>query len=202
MFKGETVDITYHDGSTETLDDVLIDPQEQVDIPTSTGAEERVAYILHFPKGYTGDLYRARIEVRGERFRVLGHPKPYTAENNLLDWNMPVKVARLNYTHELEVQRAYATQNEYGDSITQWQTLLTAFCRVADTEQSESVQAGRVQSSRTVQITLDWADELKTCYNTNARAILDGDTYDITAVKNINWEDDVCVLTAVRHGDE
>ena len=202
MFKGETVEITYHNGSTETLEEVLVDPQEQVDIPTSTGAEERVAYILHFPKGYTGDLYRARVEVRGERFRVLGHPKAYTPENNLLDWNMPVKVARLGYTHELEVQRAYATQNEYGDSTTQWQTLLTTYCRVADTEQSESVQAGKVRPTQTVQITLDWVDELRRAYSSSNRAILDGDTYDITAIKNINWEDDVCVLTAVRHGDE
>ena len=201
MFWGETIEITHADGTIETLDDVLVAPEQQVDIPTSTGQEERTAYILHFPKGYAGDLDHARIVLRGERYRVLGHPKAYTAENNPLDWNMPVKVARLNYTHELEIQSAYATLNDKGDSVTNWQTVLTTYCRVADMEQSESMTGGKHLGKKEVQITLDWVDELTGLYNTTARAIVDGLTFDITAIKNVNWENDVCVIEAVHNGE-
>ncbi len=200
MIVGETIEITHAGGDVETLDNVLIAPEEQADIPTSTGQEERTAYILHFPKGYTGDLVHARVTVRGERFRVLGYPKAYTMENNVTDWNMPVKVARLNYTHELEIQQAYSTINDKGDSVTQWQTVLTTYCRVADVEQSESSEAGRIQGKKQVQLTFDWVDELKGLYNTTARAIVDGVEFDITSIKNVNWEDDVCVVVAVHNG--
>lgn len=200
MFKGETIEITHKSGDVETLEDVLVDPQEQVDIPTSTGSEERTAYILHFPKGYAGDLVGARIVVRGERFRVLGHPKPYTPENNPLDWNMPVKVARLGYTHTLEIQTPTSTLTDTGDSTTQWETLLTATCRVADVEQSESQTAGQTLGTKKVQITLDWVDALNGLYNTTARAVLDGVVFDVTAIKNVNWEDDICVVSAVHNG--
>ena len=49
MIVGETVEVTHADGEVETVENVLIDPQEQVDIATSTNAEEKVAYIFHFP---------------------------------------------------------------------------------------------------------------------------------------------------------
>lgn len=200
MIIGETIEITHSNGEVETQDNVLVDPQEQVDIPTSTGQEERVAFILHFPKGYAGDLVHARITARGERFRVLGYPKAYTEANNLTDWNMPVKVARLNYTHDLEIQGATATVNDKGDSVTQWQTILTTKCRVADVEQTENQKAGQTLGEKHIQLTLDWVDELKDLYNTNARAVVDGLTFDITSIKNVNWEDDVCVILAVHNG--
>lgn len=201
MIVGETIEITHANGEVETLDNVLIEPEEQVDITTSTGQEERTAYILHFPIGYEKDLVHARVTVRGERFRVLGHPKAYTMENNITDWNMPVKVARLNYTHELEIQSSYATLNDKGDSVTQWQTVLTTYCRVADMEQSESMTGGKHLGKKKEQITLDWVDELTGLYNTTARAIVDGLTFDITAIKNVNWENDVCVIEAVHNGE-
>lgn len=201
MILGETVEVTHADGSIESVNNVLIAPEQQTDIPTSTGQEERTAYTLHFPKGYTKDLVRARITVRGERFRVLGYPKAYTEENNLTDWNMPVKVARLNYTHEVEIQQAIATISDKGDSKTQWQTVLTAPCRVADVEQSEERKAGRIAGSKEVQITLDWMSELKGLYNTTARAIVDGVEFNITSIKNVNWEDDICVILAVYNGE-
>ncbi len=201
MFIGETIEIAHANGDVETLDDVLVAPEQQADIPMSTGQEERVAYTLHFPEGYTGDLVHARITLRGERYRVLGLPKAYTAENNPLDWNMPVKVARLNYTHELEIQRAYSTLSSKGDSVTQWQTLLTTYCRVQDAEQDEESRAGRIEATKRVQITFDWIDDLKTLYNTTARALVDGEVFDITSIKNANWEDDICIISAVHNGE-
>jgi head-tail adaptor len=201
MIVGETVEVTHADGEIETVENVLIDPQEQVDIATSTNAEEKVAYIFHFPIDYTKNLVKARITARGERFRVLGCPKSYTAENNLTEWNTPCKVARLGYTHTLEIQTANATQNEKGDSVTEWQTLLTTTCRVQDVEQSEEQKAGQTLGSKPVQITLDWEAALKGLFNTTARAIVDGITFDITSIENVNWEDDICKIEAVHGGE-
>lgn len=199
MIIGETIEITHADGEVETLENVLVDPQEQMDISTSA-TEEKVAYILHFPIDYVGDLVKARVMVRGERFRVLGHPKPYTIENNLTEWNMAVEVARLGDSHTLEIQKASATQNEKGDSVTMWQTLINTTCRVQDTEQSESQTAGKTLGKKSIRITLDWVDELNDLYNTTARAIVDGVTFDITSIQNLNWENDVCSILAVHNG--
>lgn len=201
MFTGETIEIVYKNGSVETLAGVLIEPQEQVDIPASTGAEERAAYTLHFPKDYAGDLVGARVVLRGERYRVLGHPKHYTAENNPLDWNMPVKVARLGYAHTLVVQTPNATLSDIGDSVTEWQPLFTTVCRVADVEQTEEQKGGRTLGAKKVQIVCDWVDALSGLFNTTARAIVDGVLFDITAIKNVNWEDDICVILAVHNGE-
>lgn len=201
MFEGETIEITHKSGDIETLADVLVEPQEQVDIPASTGAEERTAYILHFPKGYAGDLVGARVVLRGKRFRVLGHPKHYTAENNPLDWNMPVKVARLGYTHTLEIQSANATLSDKGDSVTEWLPFLTTTCRMADVEQTEEQKGGRTLGAKKVQIVCDWANALSGLFNTTARAIVDGETFDITVIKNVNWENDICVILAVHNGE-
>ena len=122
-------------------------------------------------------------------------------ENNLTEWNTPCKVARLGYTHALEIQTANATQNEKGDSVTEWKTLLTTICRVQDVEQSEEQKAGQTLGSKPVQITLDWVADLKGLFNTTARAIVDGITFDITSIENVNWEDDICKIEAVHNGE-
>lgn len=55
-----------------------------------------VAYELHFPKSYAGDLYGARVEVRGKPFRVVGRPLRYTAENVPGKWNMRARVEEVD----------------------------------------------------------------------------------------------------------
>lgn len=200
MIIGETIEITHANGEVETLDNVLVDPQEQNDIPSSTSSEDKVAYILHFPIAYTGDLVKARITVRNERFRVIGHPKPYTAENNLTEWNMPVKVARLGYSTTIKIQTSIQTQNSKGDSVTEWTDLLTTQARIADGDQTESQIAGRTQSEQHIAVYLDWVDALTGLSNTTARLIAGGDTFDITSIKNVGWQDDICIIEAVRRG--
>lgn len=54
----------------------------------------RVTYTLHFPRGYSQDLRGARVTVRGETFKVVGDPKPYTESNVRGPWTMPVSVGR------------------------------------------------------------------------------------------------------------
>lgn len=47
----------------------------------SGGAGRTVRYTLHFPKGLEADLDGAEVEVRGERLRICGAPRAYTAAN-------------------------------------------------------------------------------------------------------------------------
>lgn len=80
---------------SEDVVDVLVAPGPRVDIPdTERPAGVVVAFNLHFPKAFTGSLRGALVEVRGERFEVIGDPRPYTLENTPTRWATPVEVRR------------------------------------------------------------------------------------------------------------
>ena len=53
-----------------------------------------VTYTLHFPRGYSQSLRGAYVTVRGDEYRVVGDPAPYTEENVRGPWTMPVSVGR------------------------------------------------------------------------------------------------------------
>ena len=54
----------------------------------------RIAYTLHFPKSYGGDLRGCRVIVRGEPFRVVGDPQRTTDAATPGNYNMAVEVTR------------------------------------------------------------------------------------------------------------
>ena len=54
----------------------------------------QVAYTLHFPKTYRGDLRGCSVEVRGEVFDVVGDPMRTAEAATPGPWNMAVEVAR------------------------------------------------------------------------------------------------------------
>lgn len=54
----------------------------------------RIAYTLHFPKTYKGDLRGCSVEVRGTRYDVVGDPQRTTEAATPGPWNMAVEVAR------------------------------------------------------------------------------------------------------------
>lgn len=53
-----------------------------------------VTYTLHFPRGFAEDLRGALVTVRGETYKVIGDPHPYTESNVRGPWTMPVQVGR------------------------------------------------------------------------------------------------------------
>lgn len=78
---------------TVWVDDVLVAPGPARDVNGSIRPDGvRVAYTMHFPKSFSDDLTGAEVEVRGERFTVIGSPKPYTVANTPTRWWMPVEV--------------------------------------------------------------------------------------------------------------
>lgn len=54
----------------------------------------RIAYTLHFPKTYKGDLRGCSVEVRGIRYDVVGDPQRTAEAATPGPWNMAVEVAR------------------------------------------------------------------------------------------------------------
>lgn len=80
----------------QPVDNVLVSPGPRSDIPDTARPDGVVvAWTLHFPKTFVGDLRGARIAVRGGTpCRVIGDPQPYTLENTPTSWWMPVEVER------------------------------------------------------------------------------------------------------------
>lgn len=79
----------------EDVDDVLVAPGPRNDLVESTRPDGvRIAWTLHFPKGYPATLRGARISVRGQDpCRVVGDPQHYTEANTPGRWSMPVELA-------------------------------------------------------------------------------------------------------------
>lgn len=53
-----------------------------------------VSYTLHFPKTYTGDLRGCSVEVRGERYDVVGDPQRTTGAATPGPFDMAAEVTR------------------------------------------------------------------------------------------------------------
>lgn len=75
------VQVIVQPGSTESLDETR---------PEGVSVE----YTLHFPKTWTAPLRGCFCLVRGDRFAVIGDPKPYTPANTPGGYNLTVEVTR------------------------------------------------------------------------------------------------------------
>lgn len=73
---------------------VVVVPATEDELDATRPDGIRVTYTLHFPRGYAQDLRGAKVTVRGDEFRVVGDPKPYTEANVRGPWTMPVRVGR------------------------------------------------------------------------------------------------------------
>lgn len=108
MIRGETVYVAHVTGTATdrfgTPRPVYGEPVavENVVVVPSTMDERdylrpdgvRVTYTLHFPRGYSQSLRGAKVTVRGDEYRVVGDPAPYTEANVRGPWTMPVQVGR------------------------------------------------------------------------------------------------------------
>lgn len=105
MLRGETVqvktfEVTGEDvynapvtvESVETVDNVLVAPQNTEDLGEDrpVGVEKR--YTLYFPKSYGKPIENAEILVRGEWLRTVGYSDIYDPAICPTDWNMVVEV--------------------------------------------------------------------------------------------------------------
>lgn len=78
----------------ESVTGVVVAPGATADLDASRPEGVTVAYTLCFPKTYAGELKGCAVEVRGERFRVVGDPQRHTEANTPGPWNLTVEVTR------------------------------------------------------------------------------------------------------------
>lgn len=80
----------------ETVDGVLLTPGETSDLDASRPDGVRVAYTVHFPKGYGKPLRGCSVVIEGKSYRVIGDPKPYMDEGTPGPWNMTAEVGAVD----------------------------------------------------------------------------------------------------------
>ena len=79
---------------TEGVEGVLVSPGATSDLDSTRPNGATVAFTLHFPKSYGGDLKDATVNVRGIGCKVVGDPQRYAEGNTPGEWNMTVEVTR------------------------------------------------------------------------------------------------------------
>lgn len=190
---GETINVTLKDGEVLEVSNVLIEPKEQSDIQQNASYNTPIAYTLHFPKNCEclRKLEGARAEVRGKRYRVLGTPKPYTLTNTPTFWIMPVDVAFANYDTPITIQRAKTTQNDKGDSITEWKDVLSTHALVVSISGEEEVKGASVNDVSKRCFEFDYDKVIDDIDPTNARIKCEGKIYDLFDVENVNFACDI-----------
>ena len=79
----------------ETVDNVLVAPGSTSELEASRPEGVDVAYSLHFPKTFSGDLEGCLIALPapwGGTYRVIGKPGQYMDVNTPTRWHLPVEV--------------------------------------------------------------------------------------------------------------
>lgn len=107
LIRGETVTVTRSsvaydelgeptaaETSTEAVAGVLVAPGATADLDSTRPNGVTVAFTLHFPKTYAGDLKDAVVGVRGIDCKVVGDPQRYAESDTPGEWNMTVEVTR------------------------------------------------------------------------------------------------------------
>lgn len=93
----DALNVPTYSWASEDVENVLVTPGTLHDVDGTIRPDGvKVAYTLHFPKLFHKSLRGAEVTVRGQRFRVIGDPKPYTAANTPTLWWLPVEVEAVN----------------------------------------------------------------------------------------------------------
>lgn len=201
--QGQAVSFTLKDGSSTKIDNVLIEPKNQVDVSFTDTDTDPIAYRLHIPKSFVcstsyTSLSHARCEIFGDTYRVLGNPKPYMEDNTPTEWIMPVDVAWLGYEQSFMLQKAYFSQNEKGDSMVEWVDLVEIPCRVLELSQEKTTDRAKVESEKTLVLTCDYHVAMEGLTSTNSRVVYNGKNYTTNDFRNATQSNDVIRLEVVR----
>lgn len=80
----------------EAVDGVLVTPGATADLDPSRPEGVRVAYTIHFPKGYGKALKGCLVQYLGDIYRVIGDPQPYMDDGTPGPWDMAAEVERVD----------------------------------------------------------------------------------------------------------
>ena len=76
----------------EAVGGALVTPGATADLDASRPEGVRVAYTVHFPKGYSDSLRGCSVVIGGRTYRVIGDPKPYMEAGTPGPWGLSVEV--------------------------------------------------------------------------------------------------------------
>ena len=76
----------------EAVSVVLLAPGATADLDASRPEGVRVAYTVHFPKGYGKSLRGCSVVIENHKYRVIGDPKPYMGDGVPGPWDMAAEV--------------------------------------------------------------------------------------------------------------
>lgn len=76
----------------EAVSGVLLAPGATADLDASRPEGVRVAYTVHFPKGYGKSLRGCSVVIENHKYRVIGDPKPYMGDGVPGPWDMAAEV--------------------------------------------------------------------------------------------------------------
>ncbi len=87
--------------AAQAVDNVLIVPGACAELDSTRPEGVRVAYTLHFPKGWTADMRGARVTLPAPfdgmgKYRVVGSPAPYMDANCPTPWHMAAEVEAID----------------------------------------------------------------------------------------------------------
>ncbi|HIZ17686.1 MAG TPA: hypothetical protein IAA22_01015 [Candidatus Olsenella stercoravium] len=80
----------------EDVAGVLVTPGATSDLDASRPEGVRVAYTIHFPKGYGKTLKGCLVQHLGDTYRVIGDPQPYMGDGTPGPWDMAAEVERVD----------------------------------------------------------------------------------------------------------
>ncbi len=73
----------------ETVENVLCAPSTTEDLEATRPDGVKVSVTFHFPKTYTKSLRGCMVVYNQNKYRVIGNPIPYMAQNTPGQWNYP-----------------------------------------------------------------------------------------------------------------
>lgn len=83
-----------YDEQSQVVEDVLVYPSSTADLGAERPEGATVDYTLYWPKTFTGELKGAQVEIGGERFKVVGDPRPIP-HNCPTRWNRTSEVVKV-----------------------------------------------------------------------------------------------------------
>jgi SPP1 family predicted phage head-tail adaptor len=105
----------------------------------------------------------------------------------------------MNRNWLVTLERASVTQDPgSGENVETWATLAAdVFAEKHDVSDGERVAAAEVSATITTRFQISWADEYSDL-NPTDRLVCDGRTYDIWAVKEIGYREDLEITASAR----
>lgn len=198
--RGETVLLELEDGTTKTVDNVLLHQSDATDL-TVLDVQTRFINQARYkgdtstvtacwPKADDSELNNAHVTIRGARYRVYSRPLPIFEELCPTQWNRLVTLLRSLFLYRATLHKATPTQDEWGTwtfDLDEGREVPVNLLRLAESMEHD---AGRLAEESLVMLEIEnenYDDEVWLTY--------DGRLYEVTDTAHST---DTVVMTCQR----